>query len=83
MLTQPKTSQALELWPINARKRAGTEYCTDLAVNFGRKAEIDQGKKYGREAGQARSGVDLTKGEIQTRKIQSNALLSRTHIVHR
>ena len=67
MLTQPKTSQALELWPVNARKRAGTEYCTDLAVDFGRKAEINQGKKYGREAGQARSGVDLTKGDIQFR----------------
>jgi hypothetical protein len=63
MLTEPKTSQALELWPVNACKRAGIGYRTDLAVDFGRNAEIDQRITYGHEAGQARSGVDLTKGE--------------------
>jgi hypothetical protein len=83
MLTEQKSSQALELWPVNARKRAGTGYCTDLAVDFGRKAEIDQRTTYGHEAGQARNGVDLTKGDIQTRVIQSKAVSSRTHIVHR
>ena len=83
MLTEPKTSQALKLWPVNARKRTGTRYCTDLAVDFGRNAEIDQHITYGHEAGQARNGVDLTKGEIQTREIQSKAVSSRTHIVHR
>jgi hypothetical protein len=51
------------MWPVNACKRAGTGYCTDLAVDFGRKVEIDQRTTYGHEAGQARSGVDLTKGE--------------------
>jgi len=55
-------TQALELWSVNGRKRADAEYCTDLAVNFGRNAEIDQGKNYDREAGQARNGVDLSKG---------------------
>jgi hypothetical protein len=64
-------------------KERGTGYRTDLAVDFGRNAEIDQHITYGHEAGQARSGVDLTKREIQTREIQSKALSSRTHIVHR
>jgi hypothetical protein len=55
-------TQALELWLVNARKKADAEYCTHLAVNFRRIAEIDQGKNYDREAGQARNRVDLSKG---------------------
>jgi hypothetical protein len=62
VLTQPTVTQALELWPVNARKKADAEYCTHLAVNFGRNAEIDHGKNYDREAGQARNGVDLSRG---------------------
>jgi len=53
VLTQPVVTQALELWPVNTRKKADAECCTHLAVNFGRNAEIDQGKNYDREAGQA------------------------------
>ena len=68
MLTQPLMTQALELWPVNAHKKAYAEYCTHLAVNLGRNGEIDQGKNYDHKGGQARRGVDLPKGEIQTRK---------------
>ena len=62
MLTQPIVTQALELWSVNARKKANAEYCAHLAVDWCRNAEIDQGKNDDREAGQARSGVDLSKG---------------------
>ena len=56
MRTQPLMIQAfkLELWPVNARKRVDSEYCTHLAVNFRSEVKIDQGKDYDREAGQAR-----------------------------
>jgi hypothetical protein len=67
-------------------KKVDAKYCTHLAVNFGRKAEIDHGKNYDREAGQARNGVDLSKrrsGQIQTRETQSMTLSTRTHIDHR
>jgi len=47
-------------------KKAEAGHCTHLAVNFGPDAEIDHGKNYSRKAGQARSGVDLSKGRIQT-----------------
>jgi hypothetical protein len=83
MLTQPTVTQALGLWPVNARKKADAEYCAHLAVDFGRKAEIEYGINYDREAGQARNGIDLSKGQIQTRESQSKALSSRTHIDHR
>jgi hypothetical protein len=75
--------QALELWAVNAREKVDEEYCTYLAVNFGREAEIDQGKNHDSEAGQARNGVDLSKRQIQTRETQSKTLSSRTHIDHR
>jgi len=76
MLTQPMVAQALESWPVNARKKADAELCTHLAVNFGRNAEIDQGKNYDPEAGQARQGVNLSKarGQIQTGGTQRKAL---------
>jgi hypothetical protein len=77
-------TQALELWAVNARnEKVDEEYCTHLAVNFGRNTEIDQGKNYDREARQARNGVDLSKRQIQTRETQSKTLSSRTHIDHR
>ena len=63
------------MWSINARIKTDAEYCTHLAVNFGRNAEIGQGENYHQEAGQARNGVDLSKGEIQTRETQSKALI--------
>ena len=75
MLTQPVTTQALGLWPVNARKKADAEYCTHLAVNdVGCNAEIGHGENYGREAGQARNGVYLLRRETQTRETQSEAL---------
>jgi len=55
MLTQPKVNNTLGLWPINARKKVDAEYCTHLAVNWGRNVEINQGKNYDGEAGQARN----------------------------
>ncbi len=64
MLTQPEVTQAIELWPVNVRKNADVEYCTHLAVNFGCSVETDQGKDYDPEAGQARNGVNLSKGQI-------------------
>jgi hypothetical protein len=64
-------------------KKVDAEYCTHLAVNFGRKVEIGHGKDHGREAAQARNRVDLSKGQIQTGETQSKAVPSRTHIVHR
>ncbi len=66
MLTQPVVTQALGLCPVNARKKADAEYCTHLAVNFGRNVETDQDINYDREAGQARNCVNLSKGKIQT-----------------
>ena len=54
-----------------------------LTVKFGLDAEIDQVKNYGRKSGQARNGVDLTKGQIQTKETQRKAQSPRTHIVHR
>ncbi len=83
MLTQPKVNNTLGLWPINARKKVDAEYCTHLAVNWGRNVEINQGKNYDGEAGQARNGVKLSRASIQTRETQSKALSSRTHTVHR
>lgn len=47
-------------------KKMDTEYCTHLAVNFGCNGEVNQGKTYGHEAGQAGNGVDLSKEQIQT-----------------
>jgi hypothetical protein len=44
------------------------DYCTHLAVNFGFKVKTGQDKYHGREAGKARGGVDLSKGQNQTRK---------------
>jgi hypothetical protein len=64
MLTQPIAIQALDLWPVNTNIKADAEYCAHLAINFGRNGKIDQGKNYGHEAGQARSRVDLSKGQI-------------------
>ncbi len=68
MLTQPEVTQAFELWPVNARNKADVEYCTHLAVDFG-SAETDKSENYDREAGQARDGVNLSKGQIQTRGV--------------
>jgi hypothetical protein len=70
---------------MRVKKKADAEHCTHLAINFGRTAEIDQGKNYDHEAGQARKGVDLSKGTASVRlgKTQSKGRLSRTHIVHR
>ena len=68
MLTEPKSIQALELWPINGRKEKIQNTAltvTHLAVNFGLDAEIDHGKNYGYEARQARNGVDLSTREEQ------------------
>jgi hypothetical protein len=65
-------------------KKVNVEYCTHLTINWGRAEETNQDKNYDREAGQARSGVDLSaRGWIKTRETQSEALSSRTHIVHR
>jgi hypothetical protein len=66
MLTQLVVTQALGLFLVNARKKADAEYCTHLAVNFGRDVETDQDINYDREAGQARHGINLSKGKIQT-----------------
>jgi hypothetical protein len=71
------------MWPVNARKKGDAEYCAHLAVKFGCSAEIEEGKRYDHEAGNARNGVDLSKGQIQTRENQSKALSSCTHIDHR
>jgi hypothetical protein len=38
------SNQALELWPLNARKTADAEYRTHLTVNFFLKVKIDQDK---------------------------------------
>jgi hypothetical protein len=64
MPTQPEETHALGLWPINARKKVYVEYCTHLAINWGRIVKINQDKNYDREAGQARSGVNLSRGWI-------------------
>ena len=82
VLTKPRVVQAW-VWPVNRRKKADAEYCAHLAVDFGRTTEIDQGINYDHEAGQARNGVDLSKGQIQTKETQSKAVQSCTHIVHR
>jgi hypothetical protein len=55
MPTQPEVTHALELWPINARKKVDVEYCTHLAINWGCTVEINQEKNYDRKAGQARN----------------------------
>ena len=47
--------------------KSNEKYYTHLAVNFGRDDEIGHGKNYDHEAGQARKGVDLSEGHIQTR----------------
>ncbi len=51
-------------------EKVDAEYRAHLAVNFGRNAEIDEAKNYDREAGQARNGVNLSKGQIQTRELE-------------
>jgi hypothetical protein len=45
-------------------KKVEVEYRTHLAINWGRTEEINQDKNYDREAGQARSGVDLLREQI-------------------
>jgi hypothetical protein len=42
-------------------KTVDVEYCTHLAINWGCAEEINQVKDYDREAGQARSRVDLSR----------------------
>jgi hypothetical protein len=64
MPTQPKVTHALGSWPINTRKKVDVEYCTHLAINSGCTVEIYQEEYYDREAGQARNGVNLSKGKI-------------------
>lgn len=49
-------------------KKGDAEYCAHLTVKFGCSTEIEKGKSYDHEAGKARKGVDLSKGEIQTRE---------------
>jgi hypothetical protein len=39
--------------------------CTHLTVNWGRDIEIDQVKDYGHEGGEARNGVNLSRGLIR------------------
>ena len=64
-------------------KEVDVEYCTHLAINWGCAVEINEVKNYDREAGQARSGINLLRGWTQTRETQSKAPSLRTHIVHR
>ena len=50
---------------VRARK-VDAEHCTHLAVNFRRNAERNNVKNHDHEGGQARSGVNLSKGQFQT-----------------
>ena len=60
MLTHPIVFQALELWPVNVRKKH-MKNTAHLTVNFCRNAEIDQALNHKQEAGQAHNGVDLSR----------------------
>ena len=83
MLTQPEVTHALGV-EINALKKDDVEYWTHLAINWGCPVKISQDKNYDPDAGQARSGVNLSREQNWTREAQSKTLLlSRTHIVHR
>ncbi len=62
MPTQAKVIRVLGLCPINVRTKVYVEYCTHLAIVFGCVVEINQDKNYDREAGQARSRVNLSRG---------------------
>jgi len=64
MPTQIEVTHAFGLWPINARKKWMLEYCTHLAINWGCAVEINQERNYDREAGHARTGVNLFRGSI-------------------
>jgi hypothetical protein len=41
------------------------EHCTDLTVYLGRNIKSEQVSDYGREGGEARDGVNLSKGQIR------------------
>ena len=43
-------------------KKVDVEYCTHLAIDWGRNEVINQVENYDREAGQARNGVNLSRG---------------------
>ena len=64
MRTQPKVTHALRSWPVNVRekKKVDVEYFTHLAIDWGCTVDINEDKNYDREAGQARDGVNLSRG---------------------
>jgi hypothetical protein len=51
-------------------KRVDGKYCTHLAINWRCTEEIDQGNNYDSKAGQARSGVNLSRGWIRQGKLK-------------
>jgi hypothetical protein len=56
MPTQPEVIRALGLIVTNqCANKVHVEYCTHLAISFGRNVEINQDKNNDCEAGQARS----------------------------
>jgi hypothetical protein len=59
-------------WSVRVRKVDAVQ-CTHLAVDRGCDVESHHVEDYNHEGGQARSGVDLSKGQIQTRTSWGNS----------
>ena len=68
MRTQPEVTHALGLdcgQSIRVKELdLDVEYCTDLATNWRCTVEINEDKNHDRESGQARDGINLSRGWI-------------------
>jgi hypothetical protein len=57
-------------------KELDVEYRTHLAINWGCTEVINEGKNYDREAGQARSGINLLRGWIRLGKLKVRPIVT-------
>ena len=64
IFTQPEVTHALRDFDQSVRVKVDIEYCIHLTIDSGPAVEIDQDENYDREAGQARNGVNLSRGWI-------------------